>query len=252
MCDKKGPYTVNKETSIFQLPYDNGKMAPLDQTYSKLMQAHPYGTALYKPQSSRTFHPGSVGYFDAVGNWNPIADLVVNTELPSTPFLPPPSDELILAPEESQTWGPKVGQQTTCRKIDLQQSVSLTMTAGVPVSAGSCFRFENNETSGSVLLVKGPVVHQRYYHEAPFKRWVAANAKAILEARPEVIEYGLWAITSTWVAGEVALNCWSERGRGVDVGFNIGVVQIGELAPKGSWFHAGEADGWINVGGSEV
>jgi len=233
-------------------PTYNGKMEPLDQTYSKLMQVHPYGNALYKPQSSKTFHPGSIGYFDSLGNWNPVADLISSTDVLSTVFSPPPSDQLILAPEETQTWGPKLGRQTTCHRIDLKQSVSLTAAVGVPVGVGSCFRFESSDTSGSVLLVKGPVVHRRYYHESPFKRWIGANAKAILKARPEVIEYGLWVVTSTWAANEVAVNCWNEQRRGVDVGFDVGVVEIGELAPKGGWFHAGEADGWVKVEGSEV
>jgi hypothetical protein len=241
-------YSINSKDS----QTCNGKMALLDQTYSKLMQNHPYGTALYKPQSSRNFHPGSIGYFDAVGNWNPVADLTSGNEGLSTVFSPFPSDQLVLAPEQTQTWGPKVGQQTTCRMIDLKQSVSLAMVAGIPADVGSCFRFENSDVSGSVLLVQGPVVHRRYYHESPFKRWVADNEKAILAARPEVIEYGLWVVTSTWSASEVAVNCWREQRRGVDVGFNVRVVEIGELAPKGAWFNAGEADGWIKVTGSEV
>ncbi|KAI9695007.1 MAG: hypothetical protein M1822_000624 [Bathelium mastoideum] len=138
------------------------------------------------------------------------------------------------------------------RSIDLQESISLTALAGVPlVGVGSCFRFETSTSNASVLLVNGAVSHRRYYHEAPFKDWVAANAKRILEERPEVREYGLWVVTSTWSAAEAAINCWSGRQKGVDVGFNVNVVEIGELAPKGSWYHAGGSDGWIRVKGDE-
>jgi hypothetical protein len=224
----------------------------LDQDYLTLMQNHPYGKAIYKPLAVSSFHPGSIGYFDSVGDWNPIADISSAQAAWPAAFTPPPTEKLLSAPSENQTWGPKVGQQTTCRMIDLKESISLTALAGVPLEAGSCFRFETGTSAGSVLLTNGPVSHSRYYHEAPFKQWIAANSKSILNERPEVRDYGLWVVTSTWSVAEAAINCWSGRQKGVDVGFNFKVVEIGELAPKGGWYHAGESDGWIHVRANQV
>jgi hypothetical protein len=224
----------------------------LDQVYLTLMKHHPYGKAIYKPLSTSSFHPGIVGYFDSVGNWNPIADLsAVEASSPAT-FTPPPSDKLVRAPSEPQTWGPRLGTQTTCREIGLHQSASLAALTGVPLGTGSCFRFESSTSAGAVLLVDGAVSHHRYYYEAPFKEWIVANAKSILKDRPEVRDYGLWVITSTWSAAEASINCWSGTQKGVDVGFNFKVVGIGEVAPKGGWHHAGESEGWIRVKGNEV
>ncbi len=36
---------------------------------------HPYGMALYKPLSTKVLRPGSVGYWNDLGDWNPIAQL---------------------------------------------------------------------------------------------------------------------------------------------------------------------------------
>ncbi|KAK0390649.1 hypothetical protein NLU13_0153 [Sarocladium strictum] len=229
------------------------KVKSLDHDYLSLMRPHPYGRALYKPPTVTHFHPGSVGYFNADLDWTPITDLSdaktsSSPSWPTTAFTPPPPPEqLQSAPVETQTWGPKLGQDTKCRAVELSESISLTaFTGGVPLAAGTCFRFETGSSAGAVLLTNGPVTHRRYFHEAPFKKWVAENAKAILHERPEVAEYGLWVVTSTWTASEAALNCWSSERRAVDVGFNVQVVEIGELAPKGQWKHAGSADGWIH------
>lgn len=229
----------------------------LDEDYLSLMRPHPYGRALYKPPTTAHFHPGSIGYFNSSTDWTPIVDLSdAEAQSPSTwpaAFTPPPAPaKLVTAPLETQNWGPKLGQDTKCRAIDLTESVSLTAFTGVPLAVGTCFRFETGGSAGAVLLTNGPVSHTRYLHEAPFKQWVAENAKSILAERPEVADYGLWVVTSTWTASEAALNCWNRQHKNIDVGFNAQVVEIGELAPKGQWQHAGSADGWIHYKETKV
>jgi hypothetical protein len=44
--------------------------------YEKQLAAfHPYGVPLYKPASTRLMRPGSVGYFNSLGEWAPITQL---------------------------------------------------------------------------------------------------------------------------------------------------------------------------------
>jgi hypothetical protein len=66
----------------------------LHQLYEKLLGAsHSYGLPLYKPTSTRLMRPGSVGYFNALGDWAPV------TKLDTIPAdgergLKPPEEEL--------------------------------------------------------------------------------------------------------------------------------------------------------------
>lgn len=224
----------------------------LDEVYVTQMRYHGYGRAMYKPVSTSSFHPGTVGYFDKLGNWNPIADLsAIDARWPET-FTPPPSDKLVVAPVETQTWGPKTGKETKSRSIEFRESVSLTAFTGVPLEAGSCFRIESSESEGAALLVDGVATHHRYHYEAPFKEWIKENAKSILKERPEVKDHDLWVVTSTWSAAEASINCWSGTNKSVDIGINAKVAEIGEVAPNVGWHHAGESEGWIRVKGDEV
>ncbi|KAJ6082737.1 hypothetical protein N7499_007611 [Penicillium canescens] len=229
---------------------------PLDIEYADQMRSHPYGTALYNPQPHNIFHPGMVGYFDRDGNWNPIIDLSKQpdpTSPTSTTTLKPPPTLPPLATPEHQTWGPKLGLKTHSHQINLQAGLSQTLLAiaGAPISLSSHFRFESEESSGAVLVTSAPIVHERFYHETPFKAWVVANAGRLLAERGELRECALWVVTSTWAAEEVAVNCWRNCRKAVDVGFQVGVVEVGEVAPTGNWVDCGAAAGWLRARGDD-
>jgi hypothetical protein len=230
---------------------------PLDIEYADQMRSHPYGTALYNPQPHNIFHPGMVGYFDRAGNWNPIIDLSKlsdPTSPTSTTTLRPPPTLPPLATPEHQTWGPKLGLKTHSHQVNLQAGLSQTLlaAAGTPISLSSHFRFESEESSGAVLVTSAPIVHERFYHETPFKAWVVANAGRLLAERSELRKCALWVVTSTWAAEEVAVNCWRNCRKAVDVGFQVGVVEVGEVAPTGSWVDCGAAAGWLRARGDDV
>lgn len=125
-------------------------------------------------------------------------------------------------------------------------------TVPLPVEVGAWYQFESVREGGAVLLTKGQVRHERYYYEEPFKKWVRDNAVGLVTRRKEVLEYGLWVVTSTWAAEECAINVWSGVGRGVGVGFRSGVVEIGELAPSGEWWEDGRDGGWVRAKALEV
>lgn len=236
---------------------------PLDIEYANQMRSHPYGTALYKPQPHSIFHPGMVGYFNVNGDWNPIIDLSKPPQTPSEPTTIPTSQSTLpllpslpaLAPPDHQAWGPKLGTCTRGRKISLSAGVSqavLLSTTGVPLSLGACYRFESESSTGAVLITSAPVVHERFYHEMPFKRWVVDNARLLLRERAELKKCDLWVVTSIWSAEEVAVSCWRDGKKTVDVGFKVGFVEIGEIAPKGEWVDSGEVEGWLRAKGDEV
>jgi hypothetical protein len=53
----------------------------LDQIYSEQLDSHPEGHALYKKLSTLEIKPGSCGFFDHDGDWNPILQLSDENEL---------------------------------------------------------------------------------------------------------------------------------------------------------------------------
>ncbi|KAM0344801.1 hypothetical protein ACHAPU_007177 [Fusarium lateritium] len=230
-------------------------MAPkaLDLKYAELMQAHPFGTALYLPVPSSEFQPGSIGYFDSTGAWNPIGNITTQSNLP--PGLSP-IDETTLnrAPADEQIWGPKLGTETRGRAVDLSAgvgSIPMLAASALPFDISACFRFQSDKDHGAVLLTTGPVVHDRLYHKEPLLQWMKQNAKSVTKSHPEVRDHGLWIITSTWTAENVSTNCWNSKDKSVDVGFSTTALEFGEVAPKGTYLHGGSSEGWITTQSGE-
>ncbi|KAK8036595.1 hypothetical protein PG991_001732 [Apiospora marii] len=90
----------------------------LDKAFARLLRHHAYGWALFKKVAAKDMHPGSCGYFDPEGDWQPLVDLTR------------PSDDLLAegwaAPDarlyhdeapESLVWGPK-----SSRAVNANQS----------------------------------------------------------------------------------------------------------------------------------
>ncbi|CVL06804.1 uncharacterized protein FMAN_11900 [Fusarium mangiferae] len=221
----------------------------LDLKYAELMRAHPFGTALYLPIPSSQFEPGFIGYFDSTGAWNPIGNITSSPSLPSG-LSSIDGTTLKRAPSQKQTWGPKLGNETRGRAIDLSVglgAIPMLAAAALPFDVSACFRFQADRNQGAVLLTSGPVVHERYYHKEPLLQWMKQNAKSIVKSYPEVRDNGLWIITSTWTAENASVNCWNSKDKSVDVGFSTTALEFGEVAPKGSYLHGGSAEGWIST-----
>lgn len=90
----------------------------LDVLYADLMSNHPFGIALYRPQPRSLFNPGSVGYFDKFGAWNPIAHLEDGEAL-AAKGLSQVKDKLEKAPVDNGIkWGPKTSSGVRERKIE--------------------------------------------------------------------------------------------------------------------------------------
>ena len=225
---------------------------PLDLSYAKCMKNHPYGTALYTPLPFRHFHPGSCGYFDVHGSWNPIADLSGPRTLSSQGYSPVPEELHRAPPEAAVHWGPKISETTRARRLGAEAGISAAWATVLPVDLGAWYSFSSVKEGGAVLLTKAPVRHDRFYYESPFKAWVRQNAAGLVVKRKELLQCGLWVVTSTWTTDECAINVWNGVGKGVNVGFKTGVVELGELAPSGEWWEDGSDAGWIRAKALEV
>lgn len=217
---------------------------PLNQVYATYMRNHPYGTAVYRPIPFRDFHPGSVGYFDANGEWNIITDLSNATTLQSSNLSPVP-EPLQRAPTDSHIeWGPKASRNINSRKAEFSAGVSPALATVLPANASAHLTFYNSTTGGALLLTTPPITHERLYHETPFKRWVHNNAVELVRQREELLEYGLWIVLSTHTTSDCAIHVWDDAQKTVDVGFDVSVDAVGELGPAGGWTIGRGDGGW--------
>lgn len=222
----------------------------LDQQYADLMKNHPFGIALYRPPPQSAFKPGVCGYFDGFGEWNSIAQLDDPDSLNSM-GLSPVREELQKAPRENIKWGPKTAEFVKVKKISLSAGIDSALATALPVNLSAAYAYSTETANGAVLLTAPPVVHERYYFESHFKKWVKENAKILMQKRPEVKDYGFWIVTSTFATKLCEINMWKTGGKGVKVGFAAKAVGIGEAGPSGEWKHNGKEDGWNGFGNLE-
>ncbi|EAW15296.1 uncharacterized protein ACLA_059630 [Aspergillus clavatus NRRL 1] len=224
-------------------------MPPLSALYQESMLSHPYGYALYEPESSKTLQPGFCGYITELGQWTPLlgADhLPINlgdaTSLARnglTPFT-----HFQRAPSDSRSWGPKVSGRLKQKKLDLSAGASL-LPAGIPADIGALYQYSNRDGFGAILMTQSPVVKDSLYGSTVFRLWCKANSETILRQWPDIKERGLIIVTSVYTTKFAMTNAWTESEKEVTIGFRAGAIEIGEIAPSSSW-HTAEGDsGWV-------
>ena len=90
----------------------------LQQTYADAMRHHPFGFALYHPCDKTVLKPGSCGYFNTRGDWNPI----VAVSISDGQFLKI-DDDLQMSPPQTLEWGPKCSEHVTEHRLETKASV---------------------------------------------------------------------------------------------------------------------------------
>ena len=148
-------------------------------------------------------------------------------------------------------WNVRCCASSILKSIDCPVSDSALATA-LPVNLSAAYAYSTEKANGAVLLTAPAVVHERYYFESHFKKWVKENAKILMQKRPEVKDYGFWIVTSTFATKLCEINMWKTGGKGVKVGFAAKALGVGEAGPSGEWRHGGKEDGWNEYGNLEV
>ncbi|KDR73009.1 hypothetical protein GALMADRAFT_252413 [Galerina marginata CBS 339.88] len=218
------------------------KQWQLDQQYADVMGNHPFGIALYRPLPRSSFNPGSCGYFDDFGAWNPIAHFDDGAEALREKGLST-AQELEKAPvDDGIIWGPKTSSRTRATKVELSGGIDPAL--GIPITVSAVYSYSVDKDIGAILLTSPRITYERYYHSSPFKRWCKENAPTILRRWPEVKTHGLWIITSTHSTKKCAINMWDARGRRLKVGFDAEVAGLGKAGPNGSWYRSQSDEGW--------
>jgi hypothetical protein len=100
----------------------------LNNTYRESMRKHPYGYALYEPESSNILTPGVCGYLTEDGQWTPLIGNNKRIDLGDAESLRlnglSPFEHLARAAPDKRTWGPKVSTRVTGAKVDFKADAS--------------------------------------------------------------------------------------------------------------------------------
>lgn len=224
-------------------------MPSLGASYQQSMLKHPYGYALYEPESSTTLQPGFCGYLTELGQWTPLlgvdqapihlgdaSSLARNGLTPFVHFQRAPSDE--------RAWGPKMSGRMNQRKVDLDVGASM-LPAGIPADIGALYKYSTRDGFGAILMTEGPVVKEFIYGTTPFRQWCKANSETILRKWPDVRDRGLIIVTSAYTTRHAMINAWSETEKEIAIGFRAGVIEIGEVAPSTAWYTSNGDSGWV-------
>lgn len=219
--------------------------------YAPSMTEHPYGHGFYEPELASVVRPGTCGYLNRLGQWQPIADLTNTDDLDEKKLKYPAS--LTRAPGRKHEWGPKCSNSVRQKKLGASVAGS-GAAGGIPVEAAVTYEFWSLTSFGALLVCPNKVNQQGYYHEDPFRAWARDNAEGILKVCKDAKEYGFWVVTTTFSTDDVWINAWSSKETRVTMGFKTAVVEAGEVAPSGEFYRGDSASGWTHsekeVGGS--
>lgn len=102
----------------------------LNNIYRESLSKHPYGYALYEPQSSKVVKPGVCGYINPqdgtfvplTGAGNKFIDILDNESLQSSGLSQ--LDNVVLAEPDHKYWGPKTSARVHGAKVNFEANAS--------------------------------------------------------------------------------------------------------------------------------
>jgi hypothetical protein len=225
------------------MPNDN-----LQLVYANAMRRHPFGFALYHPCDKNVLNLGSCGYFNDLGDWNPITNVSSQDDHNYSGI----EEELQKADPQELSWGPKCSEHVTEHREKMKAEMCSKVSGiadyravpGIPSGVNIFCKYSSSESFGAVLLTTAPVIKTFYYHDMPFIKWFEKNAAAIVRNHPEVKKHGLWIVTATCSTTKCALNAWTSKEKEVAVGFSGTASQLAGLDVSGSWYTSSDDGGW--------
>lgn len=100
----------------------------LQNTYRESMRNHPYGYALYEPESSNILKPGVCGYLTDNGQWTPLVGNNLRVDLGDAESLRlnglTSFENLARAAPDTRAWGPKTSRQVVGTRVDFTAGAS--------------------------------------------------------------------------------------------------------------------------------
>jgi hypothetical protein len=211
----------------------------LAERYAQAMRIHGHGYGLYHTASYNDVRPGICGFVDSTGVWQHIVNLNDKKALEREGYTQ--IGHLVKAKPASEVWEEIKSEGVKSSKID----AAVGGNSG-PVEATITFSLESSTKNGAVLLCNTPVFREGNRDEDILRKWGKANAKAILEKRPDVKRYGFYVTKAIWATEDVWINAWTDSQQTVSIGFKARVANAGELAPNFQYSKGQSAGGWVH------
>ncbi|KAJ5295530.1 hypothetical protein PENANT_c001G10278 [Penicillium antarcticum] len=216
-----------------------------DKEYTELMAHHGKGNFIYSPETYKNLHPGSVGYWNKLGQWVEITDISVPGRPEADGFGPapiPPMDE----PSENfwRTMSSESGSESGGR---LKTEVS-GLAAGGPIDAGVKAENKNTSNKKAALITDEVVKCERFVtrNSVLIAAWVKENAKKLVNSPfgDDISRYGLYAVHTTYVTSQCAITMTTDKSRNLDLGLDVGATGIAKLGAGGSSLQKLKGEGW--------
>lgn len=216
------------------------------EQYRETMKCHSMGNAMYEPGFVSVVQPGSCGYLDKLGNWQPVFNLsdtaslqAAGISVPNKAIREPAKD--IGAPE------PFRGNMTKSREHQVDLEPPLAAATGVPVTCSVWWDFTSKYGFGAVLACPSGLRKEGYFEGPDWVRWAKDNADALIKHRPQVKDHSLWVITTTYATTEAWINVWGGTSNVASIGFSAGVQGIVNAAPSVAFSKSGSGSSWRTI-----
>ena len=209
----------------------------LGEVYTKRMEVHGLGFALFHPIAAQDMRPPCCGYFDRNGQWNLICNLLPALDPP----LYPPCYELGYAPLEyvplkssdlNIEWQPKTALGTQEHVIAASAETPDTEPGG----ASAEVKYTSNAKFGAVLMTQKPITLTAFNDERLFRCWLEDNRGQLYDLHgSELKRYGMWLVTRTYTCRGCSINVWSDNNKASVLSTKAKAAMLGELGEDLNW-----------------
>jgi hypothetical protein len=214
--------------------------------YRQAMKCHSMGVAMYEPTFASKMKPGSCGYLNKLGNWQPMFDLSDEDTLKAA-GITAPERAIAMPVMDISTPKPLHGNATRSKEHKVELEPPLAAATGVPVTCSVWWDFTSKYGFGTVLACPSGLRKEGYFESADWAGWAKENAAAIIKYRPKIKEHNLWIITTTYTTKEAWINVWGDSESTVSIGFSAGVEGIAKVAPSVAFSKSASGSNWRTI-----
>lgn len=215
------------------------------KSYRAAMECHDMGSALYEPPFASEIRPGTCGYLDKLGTWQPLFDLTDGMALQLAGMTEPENTGKRMPEKMVETGPDKPLLAQRMRSVQHDFSVDPPLeAAGIPASCSMWWEFEAMADFGAVLICPHPLRKEGFYESTDWEDWARQNARAIIKHKKQVKEHPLWIVTTTYTTKQALINVWEDKDNKVSIGFSVGIDGIADLSPSVAFARSSSGSNW--------
>ena len=214
--------------------------------YREAMKCHSMGTSMYEPSFVSVMQPGSCGYLDKLGCWQPMFSLSDANAL-QTAGIVMPEKAIPMPAIHIGTPKPLHANTTKSTEHHFELEPPLAAATGVPATCSMWWDFTSRYGLGAVLACPSGLRKEGYFEGPDWARWARDNASAIIKHRPKVKDHNIWIITTIYATKEAWINVWGDKENVVSIGFSAGVEGIAKVAPSVEFSKSSSGSNWRTI-----